>query len=104
MYTARKLPQAQDDLLDIWLHIAQDSLARADHFLDMLEEKIHLLASSPRIGRMYPELGDNLRAFPVRDYLVIYREATSSVEVVRVLHGARDIENALRPNSDEPAT
>jgi toxin ParE1/3/4 len=32
---------------------------------------------------------------PVRDYLVFYRLVDDFVEVVRVLHGARDIEALL---------
>ena len=86
-----KLPQAQEDLLEIWLRIAQDSPLHADHFLDFLDEKMRLLATSPRLGRLYPELADGLRGFPANDYMVFYREASQGIEVVRVLHGARDI-------------
>lgn len=87
-----KLPQAQEDLLEIWLRIAPDSLVHADHFLDFLGEKMRLLAMSPRMGRLYPELADGLRGFPADDYMIFYREASQGIEVVRVLHGARDMQ------------
>jgi toxin ParE1/3/4 len=91
-----KLPQAKEDLLEIWLHIAPDSPIHADHFLDFLDEKMRLLAASPRMARLYPELGDGLRGFPAQDYVIFYRQAPQGIEVVRVLHGARDIENLFR--------
>ena len=58
----------------------------------MLEGKFHLLAESPGIGRLRPELAPGLRASPVEDYLLFYRQAATGIEIVRVLHGARDID------------
>jgi toxin ParE1/3/4 len=88
----RKLPAAQEDLLQIWLRIAPDSFLDADHFLDFLDEILRLLATSPRMCRLYPELGDSLRGFPAKDYIIFYWEVPQGIDVVRVLHGARDIE------------
>jgi toxin ParE1/3/4 len=87
----RKLPAAEEDLIDIWLRIAQDSPFHADRFLDFLDEKMRLLASSRRMARLHPELSEGLRGFPVGDYLVFYREAEGGIEIVRVLHSSRDI-------------
>jgi toxin ParE1/3/4 len=101
MNAVRKLPGAQNDLLEIWLHIAADSRRHADHFLDRLDEKMRLLAASPRMGRLRPELSAGLRSFPVDDYVVFYREADQAIEIVRVLHSARDIEAIFR---DSPAS
>ena len=38
-----------------------------------------------------PELSDGLRGFPTGDYVIFYREAGPAIEIVRVLHAARDI-------------
>lgn len=92
MSRVRKLPQAQEDLLDIWLHIAADSPFRADRFLNLLDEKIRLLADTPGMGRRCDELSPGLRGLPVGNYLIFYRQAGQGIDVVRVLHGARDIE------------
>src|SRR6516165_7775081 len=92
MTPVAKLPEAEEDLIDIWLRIALDSPPRADRFLDLLEEKMRLLAGAPRMARLYPELLEGLRGFPVGDYVIFYQEAAQGIEVVRVLHGARDIE------------
>jgi toxin ParE1/3/4 len=96
MTAVRKLPQAQEDLLEIWLRIAADSPLRADQFLDFLDGKMHLIATSARMGRLYPDLGEGLRGFPVQDYLIFYRQASQGIEVIRVLHAARDIEALFR--------
>ena len=52
---------------------------------------MQLLATMPRMGRLRPELGDCLRGFPVDDYTIYYRETGQGIEVIRVLHDARDI-------------
>jgi toxin ParE1/3/4 len=44
------------------------------------------------MGRLYPELAADLRGFPADDYIIFYREVSEGIEIVRVLHGARDIQ------------
>ncbi|MBL1278196.1 MAG: type II toxin-antitoxin system RelE/ParE family toxin [Ectothiorhodospiraceae bacterium] len=38
-----------------------------------------------------PELTADLRSFPVDRYVLYYRANTGGIELVRVLHGSRDI-------------
>jgi toxin ParE1/3/4 len=52
-----------------------------------------LLAIQPRAGRLRPELAPELRSFPVGRYVVFYRPQDDGIDVVRVLHSARDIES-----------
>lgn len=92
MSRVRKLPQAQEDLLDIWVRIAADSPFHADHFLDLLDDKMRLLAGTPGIGRSRAELSPGLRGLPMDNYVIFYRQVSMGIEIVRVLHGARDIE------------
>lgn len=86
-----KRPLAFSDLAEIWSFIADDSEKQADLFVDTLEEKLALLATQPRMGRMRPELGDGLCSFPVKRYVVFYRPLPDGIEILRVLHSARDI-------------
>jgi len=81
-------PQAITDLAEIWDFIADDSEGRADTFIDLLDRKIHTLARRPNIGRAREEL----RSFPVGRYIIFYRAISKGIEIVRVLHGARDLE------------
>jgi toxin ParE1/3/4 len=36
-----------------------------------------------------------LRSFPVGNYVIFYREVSEGIEIIRVLHGARDIEGII---------
>lgn len=86
-----KRPLARADLAEIWLFIAEDSEAAADRFLNVLEQKFGLLATHPQMGRLRPELMPELRSFPVGRYVVFYLPMPDGIELVRILHGSRDI-------------
>ena len=98
MTIIRKLPKAQEDLLDIWCHIGCDDPHRADRHLDFLQEKLNLLGSSPGMGRFYDEHEPGLRVFPVETYLIFYRQSDTGagIDIVRILHGARDLVSLFR--------
>lgn len=84
---------AQTDLDEIWLFIADDSPEAADRFHDLLLSKLLLLAQQPLIGRDREDLRPNLKGFPTGNYIIFYRDFSEYIEIVRILHGARDIEN-----------
>jgi len=84
-------PQAQTDLIEIWVYIAQDNLESADQFLTLLDDKCHGLARNPEMGRARAEVGEGLRSFPVGNYVIFYRPVQDGIDVIRVLHGARDL-------------
>jgi toxin ParE1/3/4 len=88
-------PRAKSDMAEIWNYIAVDSEARADEFIDLLDRKFQILAHSPRIGRPRSELAEDLRSFVVGRYVIFYLPLPNGIELVRVLHGARDIETAF---------
>lgn len=89
-----KRPAALRDLIEIWEYIAEDSEAMADAFIETIDQKIQALATSPGVGREREELGEGVRSFPVGRYVIFYRLYQGGIEIVRVLHGSRDI-NAL---------
>ena len=89
-YTKR--PKAEADRLQIWLYVARDSPRAADRLLDQIETQCRLLADNPRLGRARPEVAPEARAWIVGRYLVLYREQDDGIEVVRVVHGARRVE------------
>lgn len=45
----------------------------------------------PGIGLARPDIRPQLRMVPVRNYLVLYREVAGRAEIVRVVHGAREL-------------
>lgn len=94
-----KLPRAKSDLVEIWGYIADDNEGRADAFVDMIGQKLLTLASNPTMGRARDELAEGLRSFPVGRYVIFYRPIPKGVEIVRVLHGSRDINTLFPPEA-----
>lgn len=92
MVRTTKTVQADCDLDEIWLHIAMDNIAAADSLLDKIGQVCQLTAHQTMMGRARPELAPSLRSFPVGNYVVFYVPLSDGIEVVRVLHGARDVQ------------
>ena len=83
--------QAEEDLIDIWVYIAEDNPGAADALLRDIDEKCALLVRTPAMGQARPDIAPELRHFPVGRYLMLYRIIDDGVEIVRVLHGARHL-------------
>jgi toxin ParE1/3/4 len=83
---------AKQDLRDIWRGLAEYSgLSVADSKLANIESKFQVLVQFPNSGRSRDELLVGLRSYPAGDFVIFYRTLETTVEVVRVLHGRRDI-------------
>jgi len=82
---------ARVDLEEIWSYIAQDNPDAADKFIRALVSRFPKLAAMPELGRQRDELTTRLRSFPVGRHVIFYRPMENGVEIVRVLHGARDL-------------
>jgi plasmid stabilization system protein ParE len=58
-----KRPLAQEDLIEIWEYIADDSIDRADAFIDIVDDKLRTLAVQPMMGHARDELMAGFVAF-----------------------------------------
>jgi toxin ParE1/3/4 len=87
-------PEARQDLRAIRDYIAKDDWKAADRFVTRLRDMARMLAGAPAIGRERPELGTSIRSFVADRYVLFYRPLTGAIgiELVRVLHGARDVD------------
>lgn len=79
--------------MDIWCHIAIESPAAADRVLDRLAKRINLLRDYPELGASRPEIADEARILVEGNYLILYRIAGESIDIIRIVHGARDVAN-----------
>ena len=87
-YTA----SAENDLLEAWLYVAENSVTAADRMLDQIEAEAIRLLDQPRMGRERPELSPGIRSWPTSTpYILFYFPNEHGVVVARVLHHARDI-------------
>ncbi len=91
-------PLAEADVLEIWDYIADDGIAAADRWVDRLDKQFQVLAMQPMMGRARDELAPGVRSFPFGRYVVFYLPLDGGIDVVRVLHGARDIDAAFNPD------
>ena len=89
-------PRASEDLAEIWAFIAEDSIRHADRFAVLIDDHFRALVRRPQMGRSRSELAPDLHSFPVGQYVIFYLPRPKGVEIVRVLHGARDIGSILQ--------
>lgn len=83
---------AEDDLIDIWVHIAPDNEAAADRVVDEIHEVTYKLLRFPLMGRNADNLRPGARAFVHGSYLIVYRPMEYGIAVLRVVHGAQELE------------
>lgn len=91
----RKTEQADKDLLNIWLNIAEDNIPAADKHIDKLETNFINLSDAPTIGALKDEFSDvwpdiEVRLWPVDKYIVIYQVLEAGVCILRVFNAALD--------------
>ena len=103
----RRTPRALDDLTTHFANIAKDKVQPAYRFLEVAEESFDRLASTPGIGTALesklPRL-QGIRSYPMpsgfRNYVIFYRQIEGGIEVLTILHGARDLQRVLERMSD----
>lgn len=88
-------PQALEDLTEIFAYIYQGSPRHAESFAELVSANFERLAKRPRLGRLRPELMPDVRTLAVGRYIIFYLPRIHGIEVVRVLHGSRDIASIL---------
>lgn len=92
-------PQALDDLFDIWSYIAQDSPAAADRVEEAIYQACELLAKSPLAGTVRKDLTSLPVRFwvvpPFPNYFLVYDPEAKPLQIIRILHGARNIPSIL---------
>ncbi|HJT76305.1 MAG TPA: type II toxin-antitoxin system RelE/ParE family toxin [Gemmataceae bacterium] len=89
--------QAEDDLIDILAYVGRRSAAAANRLAAAIDRRCQTLASFPDMGSRCDDLAPGLRCFSVGSYVLFYRPITDGIEVVRVLHSARDFTSIFQP-------
>ena len=92
MLKYRVTPEADEDIIDILVYIAGDNMTAAFSLNRKFTELFEMLADHPEAGRERSELREGLRSFPLGSYIIFYRLWARNVAIVRVVHGARDLD------------
>ena len=99
-------PQARRDIMRIADYIAEDSLDASDRFLDAAEESMRQLADMPGMGalRDYDNPAHTgMRLWPIpkfSKYLIFYKADEKTVTIIRVLHGAQNLQRIFGPKEE----
>ncbi len=93
--TYKVLPAARNDLLEIADFIALDNPARALSFVAEIEAAIATIVERPGSFPSRDELIVGLRNARHGRYLIFFLVDDEEVQIVRVLHAARDLPQAF---------
>ena len=84
-------PDARADMQEIWDYISDDSQFQADRDIERFRDKLEHLAKWGTLGRPRPEFTRDCRSYPFGKYCFYFRPIEDGIEVIRVLHSARDL-------------
>ena len=90
MKRLRRLPAAIADVDDIWFYIAQENAAAAQRMIERISDATARLPMFPASGSPRADVHPQARSIPVGQYVVYYRIASETIDIVRVVHAARD--------------
>lgn len=88
----RLTPLAEADLEGIGDRIAERNPARAVTYVRELRERATRIGEFPHAGPPRPQWGEGIRVAVHGKYLIVYRVRDETVQVLRVVHGARDLD------------
>jgi toxin ParE1/3/4 len=92
---------ADEDLIQIWGYLAREvSEQIADRQLHEIDKLCSRLKAWPFSGRRRDELLPGMRSSLADPYVVFYRVGTDAIEIIRVLHGRRDIASIFARRAD----
>jgi toxin ParE1/3/4 len=86
-------PQAKDDLEGIIIYVSEYSLESAKKTVKELIGKFKILAENPKLGVLKDKYFIEIRSFPYKNYVIFYFPIEDGIEIYRVIHGARDIDD-----------
>ena len=84
-------PDADEDLREIWNHLAVKNRKAANSLLLEFYNAFDLIAANPDMGRRYDERYPGLQVFVSDKYHIFYRVTNDDAQIKRIIHGARDL-------------
>lgn len=100
-YRIFKRPQAERDIEECFVFIAEENLDTGVYFLVAVEESLEQLAKFPLIGKQSEfqnKQFEDMRMWHVKgyeNYLIFYTVIEETIEVIRVLYASRDIKDVF---------
>jgi toxin ParE1/3/4 len=86
---------AENDLQETLTYVSQFNPSAAEKLIKEIVGKFGFLRDNPQAGTLRNKLMLNLRSFVIRDDIILYQPIENGIEILRVLHGSRDIEGVF---------
>jgi toxin ParE1/3/4 len=90
--------EASQDLEEISAYYAIQNIEAGEKLINELENKCKYLVKFPNIGRSYGTIRPNLRGLSCSGYIIFYRVGETTVEILRVVYGSRNLEALFSEN------
>lgn len=87
--------RAKTDAVEIWAYIAEDNVTAADDLIDQIESRLAGLARMPESAEGVPYIAPDVRRSSVGNYVIYYRPIDDGIQLLRILHGARQPEDLV---------
>jgi toxin ParE1/3/4 len=101
MHRVRIANSTISDLHNIWSYVAQSDAEAAGRLVKEIIRRFGFLRDHPLMGRQQDHLLINLRILNFKNYLIFYEPFEDHVDILRILHGARDVEAIFARFFDE---
>jgi toxin ParE1/3/4 len=85
--------RAEEELRQIWRHIAAENPGAADRLLLRIDDKLQVLRDFPGMGTLRDDIRPGFRMLVEGNYLLLYEHDTvnDSVELIAIVDGRRDL-------------
>ena len=92
--------EAHNDLAEIRDYLKHEAGAQvAKTALGRIKAAIRFLSRTPGAGHIREDLTDHpVKFWPVMSYLLVYNPESHPIEIIRVIHGSREIAALLAKN------
>jgi len=84
-------PSARLDLNQISNYFLSRNIQVGERLFQQFNEKCQQLTQFPQMGRSYAHIRPYLRGLPLDGYIIIYQFLGNKVEILRIVHGSRDL-------------
>lgn len=89
------MPQAYEDIADIWDFVFQDNEYQARKIIKNLEGSVQMLVDFPELGVKRYDIKPQLRCLVHGSYNVFYKLEEETILIIRILHGSRSVSDLL---------
>ena len=85
--------RAEEELRQIWRHIAAENAGAADRLLLRIDDKLQVLRDFPGMGTLRDDIRPGFRMLVEGNYLLLYEHdsVNDSVELIAIVDGRRDL-------------